>query len=143
MISLLGTVIWAVGFFFHHFKYVLPFPLGLKSFYSKISCYPYGDPLVIVCYLLFFPCCFWYLIFVNLINICLRVFHLAFILFGTLWVSWTSVIISISILGRLSTIISSVFIWSFFMSSSSGTPMIRMLVHLTLSRDLWNCSHFF
>ena len=39
---------------FHHFKYVLPFPPGLKSFYWKISCYPYGNPFV--CYLLFFPC---------------------------------------------------------------------------------------
>ena len=43
-------------FFFHHFKYVLPFFCGLKSFYWKISCYRYGNPLV--CYLLFFPCCF-------------------------------------------------------------------------------------
>ena len=29
------------------------------------------------------------LIFVNLINVCLGVFCLGFILFGTLWVSWT------------------------------------------------------
>ena len=37
-------------------NYVLPCPPGLKSFYWKISCYPYGNPLV--CYLLLFPCCF-------------------------------------------------------------------------------------
>ena len=68
------------------------------------------------------------LIFVNLINMCLVVFHLGFILFGTLWVSWTWVIISFPILGKFSTIISSnIFSWSFFLSSSSGTPMIRML----------------
>ena len=49
-------------FLFHHFKYVLPFPSGLKSFYWKISCYPYGNPLE--CYLLSSPCCLSYLFFV-------------------------------------------------------------------------------
>ena len=34
------------------------------------------------------------LIFVNLINMCLGVFRLGFILFGTLWDSWTCVIMS-------------------------------------------------
>ena len=59
------------------------------------------------------------LIFVNLINMCLGVFCLGFILFGTLWVSWTWVIISFTILGKFSTIISSsIFSWSFFLSSS-------------------------
>ena len=38
------------------------------------------------------------------------------------------------ILGKFSTVISSsIFSWSFFLSSSSGTPMIRMLGRLTLS----------
>ena len=64
------------------------------------------------------------LIFVNLINMCLGVFHLGFILFGTLWVSWACKFIIIS---------SSIFSWSFFLSSSTGTPMIRMLGHLILS----------
>ena len=50
-----------------------------------------------------------YLIFDNLFNMCLRVFCLGFILFGTLWVSWTWVIISFPILGTFSTIISQVF----------------------------------
>ena len=72
--------------------------------------------------------CSLFLIFVNLINMFPGVFHLGFILFGTLWVFWTWVIISFLILGNFSTIISSsIFSWSFFWSSSSGTPIIRML----------------
>ena len=91
-----------------------------------------------MCYLLFFLCsfniCSLCLIFVNLINMCLGMFHLGIILFGTLWVSWTWVIISFPILGKFSTIIStSVFSWSFFLSSSSGIPMIRMLECFLLS----------
>ena len=51
-----------------------------------------------------FNICSLCLIFVNLINMCLGVFHLGFILFGTLWVSWTWVAISFPILGKFSTI---------------------------------------
>ena len=95
-----------------------------------------GIPLCVICCfsLAAFNICSLCLIFVNLINICLGVFHLGFILFGTLWVSWTWVVISFPILGKFSTIISSsIFSWSFFLSSSSGTPMIQMLGHLPLS----------
>ena len=89
--------------------------------------------------------------FINLINMCLGVFCLGFILFGTLWVSWTWVIISFPILGKFSTIISSsIFSWSFSLSSSSGTPMTRMLGRLTLpqrflrwSSFLFNCFYLF
>ena len=53
------------------------------------------------------------------------------------------VIISIYILGKFSTIISSsIFSWSFFLSSSSGTPMIRMLGHLALSQRSLRLSSF-
>uniref|UniRef100_A0A4W2CKR2 Endonuclease/exonuclease/phosphatase domain-containing protein n=1 Tax=Bos indicus x Bos taurus TaxID=30522 RepID=A0A4W2CKR2_BOBOX len=86
-----------------------------------------GIPLCVICCFSFaaFNICSLCLIFVNLINMCLGVFLLGFILFGTLWVSWTWVIISFPILGKFSTIISSsIFSWSFFLSSSSGTPMI-------------------
>ena len=95
-----------------------------------------GIPLCVICCfsLAAFNICSLCLIFVNLINMCLGVFHLGFILFGTLGVSWTWVIISFPILGKFSTIISSsIFSWSFFLSSSSGTPMIQILRHLTLS----------
>ena len=69
--------------------------------------------------------------------------RLGFILFGTLWVSWTWVIISFPILGKFSTIISSsIFSLSFFLSSSSETPMIRMLGHLTLSQRSLRLSSF-
>ena len=104
-----------------------------------------GIPLcVIYCFsLAAFNICSLCLIFVNLINMCLGVFCLGFILFGTLWVSWTWVIIFFSILGKFSTIISSsIFSWSFFLSSSSGTPMIQMLGRLTLSQRPLRLSSF-
>ena len=83
------------------------------------------------------------LIFDSLINMCLGVFCIGFILFGTLWISWTWVAISFSILGKLSTIISSsIFSCPFFLSSSSGTPMIQMLGHLTLSQRSLRLSSF-
>ena len=74
---------------------------------------------------------------------CLGVFGLRFILFGTLWVSWTWVIISSPILGKFTTIISSsIFSRSFFLSSSSGTPMIQMLGRLKLSQISLRLSSF-
>ena len=103
-----------------------------------------GIPLCVICCFSFaaFNICFLCLIFINLINMCLVMFHLRFILFGTLWVSWICVTISFPILGKFSAIISSsIFSWPFFLSSSSGTPMIRMLGCLTLSqRSLRLCS---
>ena len=50
-----------------------------------------GIPLCVICCfsLAAFNICSSCSIFVNLINMCLGVFHLGFILFGTLWVSWT------------------------------------------------------
>ena len=75
------------------------------------------------------------LILFSLINMCLGVSHLGFTVFGTLWFSRTWVANSFPILGKFSTIISSdIFSWPFFLSSSSGTPVIRMLGHLTLSQ---------
>ena len=99
----------------------------------------------VICYfsLVVFNICSLCLIFVNLINMCLGVFHLGFILFGTLWVSWTWVAISFLILGKFSTIISSsIFSWPFFLSSFSGTPMIQMLGCLTLSQRSLRLSSF-
>ena len=83
-----------------------------------------GIPLCVICCfpLAAFNICSLCLIFVNLINMCLGVFHLGFILFGTLWVSWTWVIISFPILGKFSTIISQVF--------SHGLSFCRLLLGL-------------
>ena len=103
-----------------------------------------GNPLVCFCCfsLAAFNICSLCLIFVNLINMCFEGFHLGFILFGTLWVSWTWVAIFFPILGKFSTITSSsIFSWAFFMSSS-GTPMIQMLGHLTLSQRSLKLSSF-
>ena len=62
-------------------------------------------------------------------------FLLWFILYGTLCASWTWMTISFSILGTFSTIISSkTFSYLFFFSSSSGTPLICMLVCLIYSQ---------
>ena len=75
-----------------------------------------GIPLCVICFfsLAAFNICSLCLIFVNLSNMCLRVFFLGFILLGALWVSTTWVTISFPILGNFSTIISSsIFSWSF------------------------------
>ena len=75
------------------------------------------------------------LLFVCLISMCLGGFLLGFILYGTLCASWTWLTISFSMVEKFSTIISSkVFSYPFFFSSSSGTPIIWMLVHLILSQ---------
>ena len=103
-----------------------------------------GIPLCVICCfsLAAFNICSLCLILVNLINMCLGVFHLGFILFGTLCVSWTWMTISFSILGKFSTIISlSIFSWPFFLSSS-WTPMNQMLGCLTLSQRSLRLSSF-
>ena len=98
---------------------------------------------VICCFsLAAFNICSLCLIFVNLITVCLGVICLGIILSGTLWVSWTRVTISFPTLGKSSTIISSNFSWSFFLSSSSGSPMIQILGHFTSSQRSLRLSSF-
>ena len=74
------------------------------------------------------------LVFLRLISMCLAVFLLGFILYVTLCACWTWLNISFSMLGKFSTIISSKFFsYTFLFSSTSGTPIIQMLLHLILS----------
>ena len=95
-------------------------------------------------FLLYVTCCFSLaafnilslcLVFVHWISMCLGVFLLGFVLYGTLCASWTLLNISFSMLGKFSTIISSKFFsYTFFFSSTYGTPIIQMLVCLILSQ---------
>ena len=58
--------------------------------------------------------------------------------------SWTWLNISFPILGKFSAIISSnIFSGPFSLPSPFGTPIMRMLVHLSCPRDLLGCLYFF
>ena len=129
-------VIWVVGFSLSSLSVCNAIPFWPKEFLLKDQLLSLWESLCMLfvafpLLLLIFALCVWSsLIWL----ICFGVFHLGFILFVTLWVSWTWVGISFPILGKFLTIISSsIFSWPFFWSSSSGTPMIWMLGHLTLS----------
>ena len=119
-----GGVILVVGFFpFHHFKYILPFPSCLQSFCWKVNLPLWGSSCMffVAFPLLLFIFFSLHLIFVSLLNMCLGLFLLEFILYGTLWASWTCLAISFVILREFSTIISSnIFSNSFILSSYSG-----------------------
>ena len=103
-----------------------------------------GIPLCVIC-------CFSLAAF-NICSLCLIFVNLIIMSWGVSpWVYpvWDSlgfldlVIISFPILGKFSTIISSsIFSWSFFLSSSSGTPIILMLGCLTLSQRSLRMSSF-
>ena len=73
------------------------------------------------------------LVSVSLISMCPGMFLLGFILYGTLCASFTWSI-SFSVLGKFSTIISSKIFSCPFFHSSSGTPIIWMLVCLIWSQ---------
>ena len=69
------------------------------------------------------------LIFVSLITMCLCMFLLGFILYGTLFASCTWVTVSFPTLGKFSAIISSnIFSVSFSLSSLFGTTIMQMFV---------------
>ena len=104
-----------------------------------------GIPLFVICCFSLaafniYPLC---LIFINLINMCLGVFHLGFILFGTLWVSWTCMTTSFPILGKFSTIISSSIFWWLFCLFILGLLWFKYWGIYYCPRGLWGCPHFF
>ena len=130
MRSLLGRVNLVVDFFFS-------FPFNTLS----ISCpslwpaelllkdQPFGDPLVFVAFPLFLLIIF--SLCLILINVCPGMFLFGSTVYGTLWVSQTWMALSFPILGKFLTIISNIFSYPFFFSSS-GIFIIQM-VHLMLS----------
>ena len=75
-----------------------------------------------------------YLVFVILISMCLGMFLLGFILYGTLCAFWTWLAIFFSMLGKFSAIFSSKKLSCPFFFYSSETPIIQILVHLMLSQ---------
>ena len=134
MKALLGRVFWAVLFPFHYCIYcVIPFyPAEFMLKWKFLTLFW----LPCICCFSFIGVNIFYLhlIFVSLINICLCVFLLGFVLYVTLWTSWTWVTATFTILGNFSTTISSnIFSGLFSHSSLSETPIIQMSVHLILS----------
>ena len=67
-------------------------------------------------------------------------FLLGFTLSGTLCTSWIWLIISFSMLGKFSAIISSnIFSSHFSLFSPSGTPIMQMFMHLMFNNYFLNC----
>ena len=102
---------------------------------------------------LYVTCCFSFAAF-NILSLCLvfnslismycGMFLHGFILYGTLCASCTWLTISFSMLRKFSALISSkIFSYPFFFPFFSGTPIIQILVHLIISRGLWDCPQFF
>ena len=85
----------------------MPFPTSCRVSVEK-SAYNLMGVLVYVIYY-FFLVAFnkLSLFFVSLITVCFDVFHLGFILLGTLCVSWTQLTVSFPILRKFSAIITS------------------------------------
>ena len=77
-----------------------------------------GFPLYVTCCFSFaaFNIISLYLVFVSLISMCLGVFLLGFILYRSLWASWTWLTIFFSLLEKFSTISSKIFSYPFFFS---------------------------
>ena len=121
-----GRVLFVVGFSLlsleiYHATPFWPAELLLKKSVNNLM----GIPLYVICcfslvaFNIFSLCLF----FFSLINMCLRMFLLGFILPGTLCTSWTWVIASFPLLGKFSAIISSnIFSGPFSLSSPLGTP---------------------
>ena len=146
MRALLGKVISVGGFFsFHHIKYILPLPSGLQISAEKSASNLIRVPLYVICFfsLAAFNIFSLSLILVSLINMCLGVFLLGFILYGTRCASRIWVSGSFPMLRKFSAIISwNIFSVPFPLSYPSGTPIIWMLVHLTLSQSSLRLSSF-
>ena len=137
MRSLPGTVILVVYFSLSVLQIYPAIPFWAAEFLLKdqlLSIWSFPCMLLVASPLLLLI--FFLLVFVSLSSMCLGMVLLGFILYGTLCASWTWLTISFSMLGKFSTIISSkIFSYPFFFSSSSGTPIIWMLVLPGLGRS--------
>ena len=103
-----------------------------------------GVPLNVFCRLSLVAFNILSLIFVSLITMCLCVFLLGFILPGTLCASWTWLTIYFPMLRKFSAVTSSnIFSGPFSLSSTSGTSIMQILVHLMLSQRSLRLSSFF
>ena len=121
---------------------VFSFSTLIISCHSLLACRVSAERSAVKCmgFPLYVTCCFSLdafnilslcLTFVSLTSMCFGVFLLGFILYGTLSLFWTWFTISFSMLGKFATIISSkICLYNFLFSSSSGTPIIWMLVPL-------------
>ena len=89
-----------------------------RSCHSLLACRESAEKAAVkyMGFPLYIPCCFSLAafnilslcqVFVSLISMCLGVFLLEFIMYGTLCASWTWLTISFSMMGKFSTIISS------------------------------------
>ena len=146
MRSLLDRVILVVGFFLSLLLSISCHSLLIcRVSVERSAVSLMGIPFYVTCCfcLAAFNICSLCLIFVRLINMCLGMFFLGFILYENLWAFWTWMAISFLILGKFLAIISShIFSCPFLLSS--GTPMIQMFLWLILPpRGLWDCPHFF
>ena len=105
-----------------------------------------GAPLYVMCYfsLTDFNILSLSLIFATSITMCLIVFLFGLILNGTLYTSWTWMFVSFLKLGKLLAIIFSIMFSALFsLSSSSGTTLMQISVHLMLPQSSLKLSSFF
>ena len=125
MRSLLGRVILVVGLSLSSLLVYHATPFWLSVSAEKSAVNLMAVPLYAICHFSLAAFNNFSLIFDSLIMMCLGVFLLGFILYGTLRASWTWVAISFPMLGKFSTIISSnIFSGPFSLSSPSGTPIM-------------------
>ena len=96
------------------------------------------------CYLAAFHILSLCLVFVSLVSMCLGLFLLEFILYGTLCASWTWLTISFSMLGKCSTIISSTirFLFCFFWDPYKSNVGVFDIV-LEVSETILSSFHSF
>ena len=102
---------------------MMPFLLAHRVSIEKSVDNLMGVPLYVICHfpLVAFDILSLPLIFVSVITMCLCVFLLEFILPGTIWASWTWLVISFPMLGKFSAMTSSsIFSGPFSLSSPSG-----------------------